>query len=106
MTSPTELADYCLGLARRARAAAQALAVSPGALKDRWLRRAADALLERQHELLAANEHDLAAARDLGLEAAALDRLRLTPDRLRAAAAGLREVATLPDPVGQVREGH
>jgi glutamate-5-semialdehyde dehydrogenase len=100
-----DLSALCLGLARRARAAAHVLAVAPGALKDRWLHRAADALSARQAELLEANERDLAAAGEHGLSAPQVDRLRLTPARLRAAAAGLREVAALPDPVGQVREG-
>jgi glutamate-5-semialdehyde dehydrogenase len=56
--------------------------------------------VQRQAELLAANERDLGGATEQGLTAAQIDRLRLTPDRLRAAAAGLREVAALPDPVG------
>jgi glutamate-5-semialdehyde dehydrogenase len=107
MTSPPDPADlsaFCEELARRARAAAGALAVVGGARKDRWLRRAAAALLERQAEVLAANERDLAGAREEGLSGALLDRLRLTPARLASASDGLREVAGLPDPVGQVRE--
>ena len=100
----TDLAAYCADLGRRARAAARALATAPGAAKDRWLLAAADALAERRDEVLAANERDVAGALGLGLTTAQVDRLRLTPDRLRAAADGLREVASLPDPVGQVRE--
>ncbi len=73
------------------------------ARKDRWLLRSADALVERQAELLAANERDLAGAKSLGLTTAQIDRLRLTPDRLSAAADGLRQIAALPDPVGQGR---
>jgi glutamate-5-semialdehyde dehydrogenase len=99
-----DLAAYCTDVARRAKAAARALAAVRGGAKDRWLRRAADALTERADELLAANERDLAAAPGFGLGAAQVDRLRLTAPRLRAAADGLREVAVLPDPVGQVRE--
>jgi glutamate-5-semialdehyde dehydrogenase len=102
-TPSVPLADYCADLGRRAQAAARALAVAAGADKDRWLSRAAQLLEERRPEVLAANERDLAAAAGLG--SASLDRLRLTPERLRAAAAGLREVAALPDPVGQVRSG-
>src|SRR5207244_11317691 len=49
-----------------------------------------------------ANQHDLALGTELGLTGAALDRLKLTPERLRAAAAGVREVAGLPDPIGRV----
>src|SRR5262245_3897747 len=101
----TPLEMQCLLLARRTREAATALATASTAAKDRWLCRAADALLAQQAAVLAANEKDLAAARDHGLTGAQIDRLKLTPDRLKAAAAGLREVAALPDPVGQVRGG-
>lgn len=101
----TPLETECLLLARRAREAASALATATTAAKDRWLHRAADALLAQQAAILTANERDLAAAHEHGLGAAQIDRLKLTPDRLRAAAAGLREVAALPDPVGQVRGG-
>jgi glutamate-5-semialdehyde dehydrogenase len=101
----TPLEMQCLLLARHAREAATALATASTAAKDRWLCRAADALLAKQGEILDANEEDLAAANLHGLTAAQIDRLRLTPDRLKSAAAGLREVAALPDPVGQVRGG-
>lgn len=107
MTAPPpqpDLAALCREWAARARAAAAELASAPTAAKDRWLRRAADALHTRQPDLLAANEQDLAGAAALGLSAAATDRLRLTPARLRDAADGLRQVAALPDPVGQVRQ--
>ena len=56
------LAAYCTDVARRARAAARALAVAPAARKDAWLRAAADALVKRADELLAANEKDVAGA--------------------------------------------
>jgi glutamate-5-semialdehyde dehydrogenase len=55
-------------------------------------------------EILGANEKDVAAASDQGLPPAQLDRLRLIPDRIGGAAAGLREVAALPDPVGRILE--
>jgi glutamate-5-semialdehyde dehydrogenase len=105
MTAPTTTDAACRDLARRARAAASVLATARTDRKDRWLHRAAAALDTRQAEVLAANERDLAAAGEHGLAAAQVDRLRLAPERLRAAAAGLREVAALPDPVGQVRGG-
>jgi glutamate-5-semialdehyde dehydrogenase len=98
-----ELPAVCLDLARRARAASRVLATVRGALKDRWLRRSAEALTARAPEVLAANQRDLAGAADAGLNAAQVDRLRLTPERLREMAAGLLAVAALPDPVGQVR---
>ncbi|HEY7428816.1 MAG TPA: glutamate-5-semialdehyde dehydrogenase [Gemmataceae bacterium] len=105
-SSPTISADlsaYCVDLARRARAAARLLATASGARKNAWLQHTADALEQRSAEVLVANEKDMASAGELGLSAAQMDRLRLTPARLRDAAAGLREVAALPDPVGQVR---
>jgi glutamate-5-semialdehyde dehydrogenase len=98
-----DLAAYCTDVARRARAASRILAVVPGARKDAWLGRAAKALEDRTKELVLANEQDLAEATTAGLGAAQLDRLRLTPARLREAARSLREVAALPDPVGQIR---
>jgi glutamate-5-semialdehyde dehydrogenase len=101
----TPLETQCLTLARRARDAAAALATASTAAKDRFLLRAADALTSQQAAILAANEEDLAAAGERGLAPAAIDRLRLTPERLESAAAGLLEVAALADPVGQVRGG-
>jgi glutamate-5-semialdehyde dehydrogenase len=99
---PPDLAAYCDDLGRRARAAARALATATGAQKNQWLLASAQALVTRTEEVLQANCADLASARELGLTDAQLDRLRLTPERLQAAAAGLREVAALPDPVGRV----
>ncbi len=101
----TDLPAYCEELGRRAREAARLLATATGARKNRWLLLAADALETCPADLLEANARDLAAAPGFGLTAAQTDRLKLTPDRLRAAAAGLREVAALPDPVGRVIEG-
>src|SRR5207244_5672889 len=62
---------------------------------------AATTLEKRADEILAANEQDVASA--TGLTAAELDRLRLTPARFKSARLGMREVAALPDPVGQIR---
>jgi glutamate-5-semialdehyde dehydrogenase len=73
--------------------------------KDRWLHTLADAVQTRRGEILSANEIDLAQADDAGLNAAQRDRLRLTPDRLSSAAAGIRAVAALPDPVGRILDG-
>lgn len=97
-----DLPAYCEALASQARAASRELAAIRGEYKDRWLRLAATALERRAAEILTANEQDLAAASANGLTAAEVDRLRLTPDRLRAAAAGLMEVAALSDPIGRV----
>ncbi len=73
--------------------------------KNEALLAMADALEARQTEILAANAQDLAAAQG-HISAVMLDRLRLTPARIQAMAQGIREVAVLPDPVGQVLEEH
>jgi glutamate-5-semialdehyde dehydrogenase len=92
-------------LAGRVRAASRVLARAPGSVRDDALRLAADLLEDEQTALLAANEADLEGAEEAGLTDAARDRLRLTEDRVRAMATGLRKVAALPDPVGEVTEG-
>jgi glutamate-5-semialdehyde dehydrogenase len=91
-------------MARRARAAADELALAPAETKNRWLLAAASALEARRDEILAANAADVASAPGFGLTAAAIDRLTLNAKRIAAAADGLRQVAALPDPVGEVRE--
>jgi len=92
-------------LGRRARAASRRLATASTDEKNAALRTAADLLLERAPELVAANAIDLAAAEAAGMEASPLDRLRLTDARLEGMADGLRNVAGLPDPVGEVLDG-
>src|SRR6266545_4628896 len=97
-----DLLAYCHDLGHKGRNAARLLATADGGRKDRWLRLAADALEKRSAELLEANALDVGQAAALGLSAAQVDRLRLTDSRIRAAAAGLREVAVLPNPVGKI----
>jgi glutamate-5-semialdehyde dehydrogenase len=97
-----DLSVYCEDLGRRARKAARVLGTAPPESRNGWLKAAATALEKRADEILEANAQDLAAAAHFELTSAQVDRLRLTPERLRAAAAGLCEVAALPDPVGQV----
>src|SRR5205823_1741164 len=97
---------YCLALARRARAAARGLATAAGERKNRWLHQAAADLEARTPEILQANARDLAAPAAAELTSAQKDRLVLTPERIRAAAAGLREVAALPNPVGRVLDNN
>ena len=89
-------------LARRAKAASRALATASTATKDQALRAAADLLEARTSDLLAANALDVATAEAAGTGAGLVDRLRLTPERVAAMAGGLRQVADLPDPVGEV----
>lgn len=98
----TDLERYCRDVAARAKRASVELAMVPGATKIAWLRLSAKRLRERQAEVLAANEVDLAAAPDYGLTDAQIDRLRLTPARIEEIAAGLEQVAMLPDPIGAV----
>jgi len=85
-----------------AREAARALAGTPPARIDAALNAMADELLASQAAILEANARDVAAARAAGQTAALVDRLTLDPKRLAACAAGLRQVATLPHPVGEV----
>ena len=92
-------------LGRRAQQAARVLAAASTAAKDAALLAAAEVLEQRAPEVLSANRADLEAAADSGLGAGPLDRLRLTDARIGAMAAGLRQVATLPDPVGEVLDG-
>jgi glutamate-5-semialdehyde dehydrogenase len=92
-------------LAGRAKAASRIVAQAPAAAKQLALQRAASVLRERAEEVLAANESDLERAAGAGQSATSLDRLRLTPARLEAMAAGIEAVAILPDPVGEIVEG-
>lgn len=89
-------------VAERARAASRALATSGTEARNSALRRMADALEERAAEILAENEKDLAAGRERKLTPAMLDRLALSESRIEGIAGGLREVAALPDPLGEV----
>src|SRR6185437_2429150 len=87
----------------RVRAAARAVATSSSAVRDDVLRTAADLLEAEAEGVLAANRRDLDAGTDL--TATARDRLALTADRVAGMADGLRTVAALPDPVGEVVDG-
>jgi glutamate-5-semialdehyde dehydrogenase len=91
-------------LGQRARAAARSLARAETAPKDAALRAMA-AEIERQREtLLSANKKDLDAGRAQGLDAALLDRLELNGARIQSMADGLRQIAQLPDPVGEITD--
>ncbi|BBY76416.1 gamma-glutamyl phosphate reductase [Mycolicibacterium parafortuitum] len=91
--------------ARRARSAARGLATLSTDTKNRALRVAADHLLMNTRTILEANEADLDRARSSGTPDAMLDRLALSPERVEGIADGLRQVAGLPDPVGEVLRG-
>jgi glutamate-5-semialdehyde dehydrogenase len=92
-------------LGRRAQAASRVLAVASGAVKDTALRLGADLLEQHRGDILAANAGDVAGAEADGATPTEIDRLRLTEARIEAMAEGLRLVALLPDPVGEVVDG-
>jgi len=92
-------------LARRVRAASRQVARASTSVRDDALRLAADLLEQEGGPVLDANARDVAAAESAGTAAPIVDRLRLDPERLAGMAAGLRTVAGLPDPVGEVVEG-
>jgi glutamate-5-semialdehyde dehydrogenase len=93
-------------LGRRSVAASKVLALASTAQKDEALSHAAELLGARSDEILSANRHDIARAEASGATATVVDRLRLSEARLHAMAGGLAIVAGLPDPVGEVVEGH
>ncbi len=88
--------------AKKAKTAARALANVPTTVKNDALLRMAGELEKESSNLIAENKKDLAAAEQKGLSKAMIDRLTLNRERIAAMAAGLREVAALPDPVGEV----
>ena len=92
--------------ARRARAAAYLLASLPTVAKDHALCVAADAIVANTDRVLAANAEDLRVARAANTSTAMIDRLALDAKRVEGIAAGLRQVAGLPDPVGEVLRGY
>ena len=92
--------------ARRARVAARELATLSTDTKNSALHAAADNLLRDAGAILHANAEDLAAAKAAGTPEAMLDRLALNPNRIDGIAAGLRQVAGLADPIGEVLRGH
>ncbi|HZQ31682.1 MAG TPA: glutamate-5-semialdehyde dehydrogenase [Mycobacterium sp.] len=100
-----DLRQHVHDAARRARVASRVLATLSTADKDRALHAAADTLLSHMHEILAANAEDIETARAAGTSDALLDRLALNPQRVDGIAAGLRQVAGLPDPIGEVLRG-
>jgi glutamate-5-semialdehyde dehydrogenase len=101
-TDAATVLDVC----RRAREASFTLASLSRAEKDAALRTMADALEARTDEIVHANAIDVERARSTGTSPALIDRLTLTPERLGAIADALREVAELPDPVGEVLRGY
>jgi glutamate-5-semialdehyde dehydrogenase len=94
------IGELLQGLGKAAAAAADALALAPGAQKNAALTAAAAAIRARSDDILAANERDLAGARAVKMSDARLERLRLDATRVAAIAASVGDVAALPDPIG------
>ncbi len=100
-TALQSVPDICLAAKRAARELAQV----DTAVKDAALETIALALKEHEREILAANEQDMQLAREADIGEALLDRLRLDPGRIAQIAAAVRQIASLPDPVGEVIDG-
>ncbi|MBW2619433.1 MAG: aldehyde dehydrogenase family protein, partial [Deltaproteobacteria bacterium] len=96
------MAQLVLGLAQEARSAARELAKLDTATKNQALLAMSDMLLENAAEIQAENKKDVDAAQRNGLSAAMIDRLLLSDQVMESMAEGLRDVAALPDPVGEV----
>ncbi|AXL88595.1 glutamate-5-semialdehyde dehydrogenase [Streptomyces sp. CB09001] len=103
--SPYDSMSPVTRAAYRAKSAAADLAPLPRAAKDDALLAVADALEVRTSEIVEANAQDVAKARAAGTSEAIVDRLTLTPERVRAIASDVRDVVALPDPVGEVVRG-
>ena len=96
--------DYMQSLGRQARAASRAMALADTNAKNRALENIATAILLDSARLLAANAKDVAAAQADGLDAASIDRLTLTEKTIKDMADGLRQIAQLPDPIGEISD--
>jgi glutamate-5-semialdehyde dehydrogenase len=101
-TTAASVADVCAGAKR----ASRSLATLGSGVKNAALEAIAEALIDRQAEILEANARDLEAGRENELSAALLDRLALDSTRLAGIADAVRAIVALPDPVGEVIDGH
>ena len=99
-----DVKQYMQQVGQRARAASRAMARADTNAKNAALLAMADALLAGEAALVAANKKDLELGKTMGLDAAMLDRLALNPERIAGMAEGLRQVAALPDPVGEISD--
>ncbi|WP_255988372.1 glutamate-5-semialdehyde dehydrogenase [Chitinolyticbacter albus] len=97
-----DIQQYMQDVGRRARAASRAMAKADTAAKNKALNAIADAIVRDAALLTAANEQDMTQARADGLEPALLDRLQLTDKTIATMAEGLRQIASLPDPIGNM----
>ena len=97
-----DVITYMHGVGRQARAAARVIARADTATKNRALKAMAAAIERDAKRLLEANARDVEEAKQQELDAAAIDRLTLTPRTIAAMANGLRQIAALPDPIGEI----
>lgn len=95
-----DVAEMVQSMGKAARSAAQTMAIAETQQKNSALLAMADAIDASEATLLEANSKDMAAAREKGIDAALLDRLELTPERIHSMSQGLRNVAAQVDPVG------
>jgi glutamate-5-semialdehyde dehydrogenase len=98
----TDVTDYMMGLGQQARSASRVLASLPTAKKNNALEEIATELDRARERLVAENRLDLEKGREKGLDSALLDRLELTTARIDSMIEGVRQIATLPDPVGEI----
>ncbi len=101
---PSEIRDAMDAIGEQARSAAQVIACTPTGPKNRALEAMARQIEGARDRILEANAADLEAANRTGLSSALLDRLELTPERVGAMAEGLAQIASLPDPVGEISD--
>lgn len=102
MTSTMDIDHYMTDLGRRARHASRAMARASTAQKNAALEAVARAIERERDTLVAANARDVARAKEKGLDAAFVDRLTLSDKALKTMLDGLRQVAALPDPIGEI----
>ena len=101
---PSEIRNAMNAIGERARSAAQVIACTPTGPKNRALQAMARQIEGARDRILEANTADLEAANRTGFSSALLDRLELTPERVSAMAEGLAQIASLPDPVGEISD--
>jgi glutamate-5-semialdehyde dehydrogenase len=104
MDAKVDIKQYMAQVGQQAREASRVLARAETNKKNAALLAMAGIIESRVSDLIEANQQDMAAGRDKGLDAALLDRLELNEERIAAMAEGLRQVAALPDPVGEISD--
>src|SRR5512143_2401982 len=104
VSTAIDVHEYMLGLGRQARTASRRIGCAETATKNQALTAIAAAIDAAPARLIEANRKDREAGTAQGLDAALLDRLELNPARIQAMAQGLREIAALPDPVGEITD--